>query len=265
MPNSRSRQSPVIRRGFDLHPRPAWWREASRSAVLGPHWADLLARGGIPRTRLAVTGNPVCDEIHLVGTQRRGRWSDLYERLGLPAGTRYFLHCREHYARHGRVTNAEAERAQRAIIESFKDTSPETPIVVKMHPRDTAEDHAVVRAIDPSVIVVADVPLVELLAGSLVMVTTTSTTQLWSAALDRPTISAFFWKGHDYWGNVTAFSGVDRVFSPQQLRASLGRSLNDSAYQALWREKRRVFTREMLVTDGHSIERIVQLLQDPFS
>jgi hypothetical protein len=257
----------LIQQGFGLHNRPTWWRDCSRIAVLGPYWADLLTRGGIPRQRIAVTGNPLCDEIHGIRSGRQGRLRELYERLGLPAGTRYFLHCRENHGRFngwkGLAAGA-SEESERQIIEAFKAASPLTPIVVKMHPRETPEDYDFVRSIDPSVIVVGDVPLTELLAQSMLMVTTTSATQLWSAALDRPTISAFFWKGLDYWEKATAFSGVERVFTPQQLRASVSCHMNDSAHQSLWRQKRRAFAEEMLVVDGDSVERLVQLLQDPF-
>lgn len=258
-----ARVNKAIQRGFGLHLRPAWQREPSRIAVLGRYWKDLLTRGGIPGRRIAVTGNPHCDEIHEVKSGR-GRWKELYEQLALPDGTRYLLHCREHQARL-RNTPAEGFReGEREIIAAFKSACPGMHIVVKMHPRDTSEDYAFVRSIDPHVIVVGDVPMIELLAKSLLMVTTVSTTQLWSAALDRPTISAFFWKGADYWERATAFSGVERVFTPEQLRVSVARYMSDTTYQSLWQQKRQVFARDMLVVDGHSIDRLVRLLQEPF-
>jgi hypothetical protein len=67
----------------------------------------------------------------------------------------------------------------------------------------------------------------------------------------------------DYWERATAFSGVERVFTPEQLRASLIRYVRDPAYQQFWSEKRRSFVDEMLVVDGRSIERLVHLLQEP--
>lgn len=257
-----TRLKTLIERRYGLQKRPAWWREVSRIAVLGKYWEDLLARGGIPRQRIAVTGSPHCDDIYEVRSGR-GRWSELYEQLRLPDGTRYLLHCREHHARLKGVPSDTSWEGQRDIIDALKSASPKTPIVVKMHPRDTPDDYALIRSLDPSVIVVGDVPMIELLAKSQLMITTISTTQLWSAALDRPTISAFFWKGVDYWEKATAFSGVERVFTPEQLRASLLRYAHDPAYQDLWSEKRRVFADRMLVVDGRSIERIVQLLQKP--
>lgn len=258
-----ARVNKAIQRAFGLHLRPAWQREASRIAVLGSYWGDLLTRGGIPGQRIAVTGNPHCDEIHEVKSGR-GRWKQLYEQLALPDGTRYLLHCREHHARLRNMTAETSREDERQIIGALRSACPGIHIVVKMHPRDTSEDYAFVRSIDPRVIVVGDVPMMELLAQSLLMVTTVSTTQLWSAALDRPTISAFFWKGADYWERATAFSGVERVFTPQQLRASLARYMRDTTYQNLWQQKRQVFAREMLVVDGHSIDRLVRLLQEPF-
>lgn len=258
-----TRINKVIQRGFGLQPRPAWQREPSKIAVLGRHWEDLLTRGGIPRQRIAVTGNPHCDEIHEVKSGR-GRWKELYEQLALPDGTRYLLHCREHHARLRNMLAEASREGEREIIAALKSACPGAHIVVKMHPRDTPEDYAFVRSIDPHVIVVGDVPIIELLAQSLLMVTTVSTAQLWSAALDRPTISAFFWKGADYWERATAFSGVERVFTPEQLRVRVARYMRDATYQSLWQQKRQAFAREMLVVDGHSIDRLVQLLQNPF-
>jgi Capsule polysaccharide biosynthesis protein len=263
-PGLKGRVDKLVRRGFGLHNRPAWRRESSRIAVLGPYWAELLSRGGIPRRRIAVTGNPHCDEVHAVKSGG-GRWRELYERLGLPGETRYLLHCREYFGRFNGWSGLDGEPGEREIIETLKAASPRTPIVVKMHPRDTGREYDLVRSIDPSVIAVGDVPLIELLARSRLMVTMTSTTQLWSVALDRPTISAFFWKGLDHFERATAFAGVERVFTPEELRASVDRSLNDSTYQDVWRRKRMAFVDEMLVVDGHSIERLVQLLREPFS
>ena len=257
-----TRLKTLIQRRYGLQNRPAWWREVSRIAVLGRYWEDILARGGIPRQRIAVTGSPHCDDIYEVRSGR-GRWSELYEQLGLPHGIRYFLHCREHHARLKGLPSDTSREGQREIIDVLKSVSPGTPIVVKMHPRDTPADYEFIRSLDPSVIVAGDVPMIELLAKSLLMITTISTTQLWSTALDRPTISAFFWKGVDYWERATAFSGVERVFTPEQLRASLIRYVRDPAYQQFWSEKRRSFVDEMLVVDGRSIERLVQLLQEP--
>jgi len=258
-----TRLNKIIQRRYGLQTRPAWWRKTSRIAVLGRYWEDILTRGGIPRQRVAVTGSPHCDEIHQVRSGR-GRWSELYEQLGLPHGTRYLLHCREHHARLKGIPSDASREGEREIIDVLKSVSPGTPIVVKMHPRDAPADYEFIRALGPSVIVAGEVPLIELLAKSLLMVTTISTTQLWSTALDRPTISAFFWKGVDYWERATAFSGIERVFTPEQLRASLIRYVRDPVYQQLWSEKRRSFVDEMLVVDGRSIERLVQLLREPF-
>jgi hypothetical protein len=257
-----TRLKALIQRRYGLQNRPAWWREVSRIAVLGRYWEDILARGGIPRKRIAVTGSPHCDDIYDVRSGR-GRWSELYAQLGLPHGTEYFLHCREHHARLKGLPSDISREGQREIIDVLKSVSPGTPIVVKMHPRDVPADYEFIRSLDPSVIVAGDVPMIELLAKSQLMITTISTTQLWSTALDRPTISAFFWKGMDYWERATAFSGVERVFTPEQLRASLIRYVCDPAYQQFWSEKRRSFADEMLVVDGRSIERLVRLLQEP--
>lgn len=259
-----ARVNKALQRGFGLHMRPAWQREPSTIAVLGRHWEDLLTRGGIPGSRIAVTGNPHCDEIHEVRSGR-GRWKELYQQLALPDGTRYLLHCREHHARHRNMPPEAFREGEREIIAALKSACPGMHIVVKMHPRDTPEDYAFERSIDPGVIVVGDVPLIELLAQSRLMVTTASTTQLWSAALDRPTISAFFWKDMNHWKRATAFSGVERVFTPEQLRVSVDRCIRDTTYQTLWRKKRQAFAAEMLLVDGHSVDRLVRLLQDPFA
>jgi hypothetical protein len=41
------------------------------------------------------------------------------------------------------------------------------------------------------------------------------------------------------------------------------RSLNETAYQEVWRSKRKAFVEEMLVVDGHSVDRLVLLLREP--
>lgn len=257
-----TRLKTLIQRRYGLQNRPAWWREVSRIAVLGRYWEDILVRGGISRDRIAVTGSPHCDDIHEVRSGH-GRWAELYEQIGLPRGDRYFLHCREHHARLKGLPSDTSREGQRDVIEALRSVSPGTPIVVKMHPRDRPEDYEFIRSLDPSVIVAGDVPMIELLAKSLLMITTISTTQLWSTALDRPTISAFFWKGMDYWEKATDFSGVERVFTPDQLRASLFRYVRDPAYQKVWSDRRRAFVDEMLVVDGRSTERLVELLREP--
>lgn len=239
--------------------RTAWQRLTTRTAVLGPRWQRILRAGGIPERQIAITGNPECDTAYRVRYGDSRASESLWADLGLARGAGYLLHCREHYARLA-LSDEERRQTSAAIVGALRTAAPDLPIVIKMHPRDLPADEEFMRQLDPRLVVTRDLDTFELIHASRLMVTSVSTTQIWSAALDVPTISAFFWKNLEYWRRATEFSGVERVSSPEQLTRAVQRYLSDAAYDRLWQERRDQFVRDTLVFDGQSTQHLVDLL-----
>src|SRR5262249_62031545 len=100
-----------------------------------------------------------------------------------------------------------------------------------------------------------------LMAYSQANVAIASTALTWSAALDRPTVSAFLWPRLDYWSRAQQWSGIERVSSGPELTHSLQRYWHDPAYAEQWRHKRADFVADELCFDGHATERLVELIE----
>jgi len=246
---------------YGMGQRIAWDQPATRIAVQGPALRRLLVSQGMRAERVVVTGNPPLDELYQLRSQSIGQQSDVYKQLGLPAGTRFFLHCRAHEGRLYGLAAAAKEQSQREIIHALQAADSEARVVVKLHPREGEAEARFVQSLDPRVIVADEtISTNALIAEGQVLVATISTTLLWAAALDRPAISAFLWPGLDYWRRAQEWAGVERVTTPAALTTSVRRYLHDAAYAEAWRQRRAAFVADELQFDGQGTDRLVKLL-----
>jgi hypothetical protein len=210
---------------------------------------------------VVATGHPACDELYQLRFSPNGAEADVHHHLQLPSGSRYFLNLRAHEDRHYGVTQAEKNAAQVTLIRALQAADPQARIVVKLHPREGDTEERFVRSIDPSIVVArSDISTNELMACSLANVAMGSTTLVWSAALDRPSISAFFWPRVEYWRQAQRWSGVERVDSGPQLTQAVQRYLHDREHAETWRQKRAAFVQDELMFDGKSTARLVGLI-----
>lgn len=243
--------------------RPAWERPATRIAVLGPYWQRLLVQNGMSTKQVVATGNDTTDEIYRLRSGDTGWREALFTKLGLAPGTRYFLHCREHLQRLESLPETVRIDSQLQVLTAMRLADPTTQIVVKLHPREGATEAQLIHDIDPGIIVVQDdVPTLPLIAASCAMVSTLSTTLIWAAALDIPTFSLYALQGVDFFRRETEFSGVKRVYNADELTQAIRVQLSDTHQADAWRSKRAAFAQDQLCLDGHSVERIVNSIDE---
>lgn len=252
-----------LQAAYGIGYRPAWERPATRIAVFGPYWRRLLVANGALAKQVVATGNYATDDIYRLRFGP-GEWrAALYAKLGLAPGTPYFLHCRENLARFAQLSDSTRQDSEIQVLSALRRADAHLPLVVKLHPREGAEEAQFIRRVEPQAIIVQDdVPTLPLIAASRLMVSTLSTTLIWSAALDVPTISFFALPGVNYYRRETNWSGVKRVHTAEELTQAVIMELTDAREAQLWRAKRAAFTQDQLCLDGHSIERLVALVDE---
>lgn len=238
----------------------AWMPNVTQIAVQGPFNRDLLIKGGVPPERIALTGNPPQDEAYRIRFGEQSYRNAIYDQLGLPDGSPFFLNCRELEKRLYYLAREERGETQRKIIRALRAVSQDIPVVIRLHPREGEAEAAEIKAIDHNVIVVRDIPLMELLATSTAVISTQSTTLIWAAALDKPTISAFFWTDPFMKAMVARWNGVEMVTTEHALSNALNRYLSNAEHVETWRMRRARFVREHLMFDGRCTERLVQVI-----
>lgn len=232
-------------------------------AVQGPFYKRMAVKAGVPASKILVTGNPQCDEIHeaLVLTSRDQ--TNVTHRLGLQRGRGFALHAREHWARMRHLGSDEALRVQREIIESIRAAAPDLAVVVKLHPKEGQKEAQTIRAVSPDVTIVKDeVPAGELIAAAKIVVSTTSSMLLWAVGIDRPAISAFFWRGVDEFRQRRHWPGVELADTPLDLQTATRRNLCDPEHRLIWEKRREKCRKDFLVLDGKCTDRIVSALRE---
>jgi hypothetical protein len=246
---------------FGFRPHILWDLHHAQLAAQGPAIQRRLVADGIPPGNVVATGNPLLDELaHLKQAPGPAR-ERVRRQLRLAADVEVVTYLRSHEDRLFTVDRDSREDSQVQIIRALLEAAPEAQVVVKVHPREGEAEKAFIRSIDPRVLVVGEeVVTVELIAASAVAVGTASATLLQAVALDRPTVSAFFWSGPDYLRTATDWSAVDRVSNARALAESVRRHLDDPDYQAHWRARRAAFTADEFLLDGQGTERIVDLI-----
>jgi hypothetical protein len=246
---------------FRVAPYVAWDLRHATIAVQGPATQRRLVSEGIPREHVVVTGNPALDDLHRLRDSANEARARLGAQLGLAGGDTTITHMRSHEDRLVGLDRTSREQSQAQIVHALRSAAPDAQIIVKIHPKEDERDKTFVRSIDPNLLVVGDeVSTNDILAASDVVVGTLSTTLLYSALLDRPTVAAWLWPGLDYWRASTDWSGVDRVFSEEALTEAVRRHLHDAEYQAQWQARRRDFVTDEFAFDGGSTARLVDLL-----
>lgn len=248
---------------YGIGARPAWERPATRIAVLGPYWRRLLIENGMSAQQVVATGNYATDDIFQLRFGAQDWRKPLCAKIGLAEGAPYFLHCRENLERFATLSEASRQDSQIQVLTALRRADADIPIVVKLHPRDGEGEIQLIQKIEPHAIIIRDtVPTLELIAASRLMVSTLSTTLIWSAALDVPTFSFFSLPGINYFRREANWTGVQRVHTAEELTQAVVAQLTDAREVQTWREKRATFTQDQLCLEGDSIARLVNLVDE---
>jgi CDP-Glycerol:Poly(glycerophosphate) glycerophosphotransferase len=231
-------------------------------AVQGPALRRQLVADGVPAERVVVTGNPVLDDLHRLRNAPDAPCVRVRAQLAIPDHDQVITHFRSHEDRFPKIDRRTREESQAAVIRSLREAAPDAIVVVKLHPKESDAERALIRSIDADVVVAGtDVEANDLIAASALVVGTFSTTLLQAVVLDRPAVSAMLWPDLDYWQRATDWSGVDRAADGPALTEAVRRHLGDHAYRAQWAARREEFGRDQFLVDGHGTLRVVDLLE----
>lgn len=264
--SARRRVRRELRRRIDglygLGPHIPWDLRHATVAVQGPAMRRRVVAEGVPSENVVVTGNPAYDELHRLRGSIDDARARIRRQLGLAEDVRIVTQMRSHEARLPALDRNNREVAQVRILEALTSADPAAQVVVKIHPKEGEAERAFVRSIDPGVITVGEeVDTNDLLAASDVVVGTASTTLLYAAMLDRPTLSIWLWEGVNYFRRSTEWAGVERVERPEALTEAVRRHLDDPETRATWQANRERFVRDEFAFDGESTRRVVDLIE----
>jgi hypothetical protein len=234
---------------------------ASRLAVPGRFYKEMCGRAGVPLERVVVTGNPQCDDMFRCSQLGEAEFRMTRGSLGIPEGTPMLLYAREHAARITHLSQESAQLAEQTILAALRQAAPRVARVVKVHPKEGSETRVRVRNLDPEAIIVGnEIPIGNLIAASSLVISTTSSSLLWAMGIDRPAISAYFWRGIDEFKMRRHWSGVQHADTYAELVAATADNLWNPAHKTAWRAKRADCRNDFLVLDGRSVERIIGLV-----
>jgi hypothetical protein len=235
-------------------------------AVQGPALRRQLLADGVPAECVVVTGNPVVDDLYRLRQAPDAACRRIRAQLAIPGDRPIVTHFRGHEDRFPKIDRLTREQSQATVIRSLREAAPDAAVVVKLHPKERDAERALIRSIDEDVVVAgSDVEATELIAASVLVVGTFSTTLLQATALDRPAVSVVLWPDLDYWSRATDWSGVDRAASGAALTEAVRRHLRDPAYQEQWAARREAFSRDQFLVDGQGTRRVVDLLERRFN
>jgi hypothetical protein len=245
-----------------IHQPLEWNVRHATVAVQGPALRRQLVDDGVPAERVVVTGNPVLDDLHRLRNAPDAARERVRTQLAIPGDRQVITHFRSHEDRFPKIDRRTREGSQATVIRSLREAAPDATVVVKLHPKESDAERALIRSIDADVVVAGtDVEANDLIAASALVVGTFSTTLLQAVVLDRPAVSALLWPDLDYWQRATDWSGVDRAASGPALTEALRHQLGDPAYQARWAARREAFCRDQFLVDGQGTQRVVDLLE----
>jgi hypothetical protein len=234
---------------------------ATRLAVAGPFYRDMCIRAGVPAERIEVTGNAQGDAMHRCAGLTASEISDIKRSLGLPDSKEFLLYALDDTKRLVHLDQRSAAAAEETILAAMRAALPSHTRVVKLHPKQGEEDRARIRAIDEEAVVVGqDVEIGPLVAAASAVVSTASSALLWAVGIDRPAISAYFWRGAEEMRTVRNWSGVEQADSFDALVKSFENNFRDPEHIARWRTRRRECRDRFLRVDGGSVSRIVASL-----
>ena len=237
-------------------------------AVMGQAWKERLVQGGVPKSRIKVTGHPDQDRW-LDAAQRRspaGR-AELLRDLQLPSDTLPVTLIAPALSLRDASGARRGDSTREALIANLVSMAQEVQQlgrryapVIKVHPRDNIEllaEEPLIR--EYGVKLVRDIDTVRLISYSGAMTCQWSTTAMIGHAVEVPVIicdpldspSAQIWRGAP---------GLRFARSLRDFQRQLREILTDSHAALNLSEERRQFVQHHMCLDGRATERLSELV-----
>ena len=233
--------------------------EAKLFAVMGEAFRDQFLAQGVRGKRIVVCGHPTHDTVfqraQTVDETERARLRETY---GLAPDRTIVLYATQPVLWRKVITRETLERNVRAIAEAVS-RQPGCELVLKLHPREDAADYAFCAALDPTVRVLTQAEMPDLIAASDLFISSSSSTVLLAMMLDRPIVTVNF-DNVPHFDQFEEIGGTIHVRSYDDFAAAFGRLLSDEeARTALARQRADVLARYTRF-DGRAAERIAGLI-----
>jgi CDP-glycerol glycerophosphotransferase (TagB/SpsB family) len=234
--------------------------EARTFAVMGEHFEHQYRQQGVRGKRIAVTGHPTHDlayrQIQELTDARRAQ---IRERYGIDDGEAMVLYATQPFFWRGVITPEQLRENVEAMNSAVARLGDSFRLTIKIHPRESIDDYAFCTELSPSVRVIAQAEMVDLIACSEIFVSSSSSTVLLAMMLDRPIVTVNFNEvlHFDYFERL---GGTLHARTYQDFATALGRIVNDEATRALLEQSRHEALGRLARFDGRAAQRIADLL-----
>lgn len=229
---------------------------SEKIALWGPSSKDLLAKYGIPTSRLIVTGAPRYDFLFNKNGGDKPAPVNIKSQLGLNEGERFIIFATEPYRS---LENAKAIEILRDILSGMENLR----LVIKVHP--TGSLRAYRRLIRTNswqdIIAVKNVPIYDLIRAGEMVITVYSTRAVEAIILDRPVVIFNIFDEASTIPFVSSGAAIG-VRRPEDLERVIKEIFENENIRQNLSKSRGEFIKEYLyLADGRSTKRQIDLIE----
>ncbi len=236
--------------------------EARLFAVMGEAFRDQFRAQGVAeaRKRIVVTGHPTHDAVyHRVQALAEAERRSIRARYDLAGEEPLVLYATQPVLWRRVVSPEELAANVRAMAAAVSRAPGSPRLVLKLHPRERAEDYAFCADLDPPVPVLPRAEVVDLIAACDAFISSSSSTVLLAMMFDRPIVTVNF-NAVPHFDHFAGIGGTLHVRTYDEFAGAIDQALADDATRArLAAERSRVLDRYTRF-DGGATERIAGLL-----
>lgn len=238
---------------------------ATKFAVIGKGCFDAYVAMGTDPNKMIVTGYPIYEDLYQGAEQTRANRSpDQRRRLGLPVDAPLFLWCtndqRTYYERN--YTYEQMLEAWTAIRDVLLRVNPEWHLVIKIHPKERAEDYWPLVRDEPRATLIEDCDVWQLIAECDCFLTRFSSTAVSALCLAKPTLTCNYPKvpGGTLYEDI---GGTLHANTLEELEAHARGLAYEPVVQAEAARRREVFIRDYIdIQERPAADRFVDLLEE---
>lgn len=228
-------------------------------AVFGPTDRARLVEAGIDSAKIAVTGQPLVDELYASserGTETRRRLDEVY---GFDSMKPLLCCALPHLGEHDLIPWETHWGDTQHLLDVFMDSGCE--VLLSLHPK--SDPRLYEEVIDSRGLAIASQPLRRILSAADVFVATYSSTVRWAALLAIPTL-IFDLHGMNY-PMYDHIQGLVRCDSIEDLPEALRKIAFDDRFRTVCREALKDSGRTLEPLDGQAVARVLNALAERLS
>jgi glycosyltransferase involved in cell wall biosynthesis len=236
--------------------------EARLFAVMGEAFKEQYEAQGVRGKRIVVTGHPLHDAAHArAASMGAGVRAAVRARYELPPDEPILLYATQPVLWRHVMTHAELEQNVRAIAAAAGAAPGRPRLVLKLHPRERAEDYAFCAALDPAVRVITRADMADLIAACDVFMSSSSSTVLLAMMMDRPVVTVNFFQV-PHFDVFESIGGTLHARTPEAFAEALHLALADGPTRDRLARERRAALARYTRFDGRATERLADLISE---